>query len=158
MGSSDGLLAATDWDDDMTDFLHRIDPLCSCGHSRSSHHQGNDGFAADCAVFAHGTKCACSRFGVTGEAVNQSDDLRTRIAAVLAEADGMPWKMWSKPSRDGYLLRADAIIRELEADYVLVPKSHTLVRMGRQALFGQHLAVGDNGPIMLNISSRDNDE
>ena len=40
-------------------------------------------------------------------------DLRTRIAKVLSDADGMPWDMWSKPAQDGYLLRADAVIREL---------------------------------------------
>jgi hypothetical protein len=40
-------------------------------------------------------------------------DLRTRIAAVLADADGMSWNEWSQPAQDGYLLRADAVIREL---------------------------------------------
>ena len=50
-------------------------------------------------------------------------DLRTRIATVLADADGMPWDMWSKPSQDGYLLRADAVIRELklEPEYRFYP-------------------------------------
>jgi hypothetical protein len=41
-------------------------------------------------------------------------DLRTRLAATLADTDGMPWDMWSKPSQDGYLLRADAVIAELD--------------------------------------------
>ena len=41
-------------------------------------------------------------------------DLRTRIAAVLADADGIPWDMWSKPSQDdASLFRADAVIHEL---------------------------------------------
>ena len=40
-------------------------------------------------------------------------ELRDRIAAVLAEADGMPWDEWSPPAQDGYLLRADAVIAEL---------------------------------------------
>ena len=39
--------------------------------------------------------------------------LRDRIAAVLADADGMPWGMWSQPAQDGYLLRADAVIAEM---------------------------------------------
>jgi hypothetical protein len=43
-----------------------------------------------------------------------SDDLRTRIATVLAEADGMPWNEWSQPAQDGYLLRADAVLAELK--------------------------------------------
>jgi hypothetical protein len=44
-------------------------------------------------------------------------DLRDRIAAVLADADGMSWGYWSKPSQDGYLLRADAVIEALP-DYL----------------------------------------
>jgi hypothetical protein len=46
-------------------------------------------------------------------------DLRTRIAAALADADGMPWNEWSQPAQDGYLLRADAVIM------VLIPESST---------------------------------
>ena len=42
-------------------------------------------------------------------------DLRTRIAAVLSDADGMPWNEWSQPAQDGYLLRADAVIAELRS-------------------------------------------
>ena len=47
--------------------------------------------------------------------LNQTDrsSLRDRIAAVLADADGMPWHEWSKAAQDGYQLRADAVIVEL---------------------------------------------
>ena len=45
--------------------------------------------------------------------VNASVDLRARIAAVLADADGMPWNEWSQPAQDGYRLRADAVIRDV---------------------------------------------
>lgn len=61
------------------------------------------------------------------DSVGQSDDLRTRIAAVLAEMDGMPWSMWSEPSQDGYLLRADAVISELGLKYVDGPLKGTPV-------------------------------
>jgi ligand-binding sensor domain-containing protein len=42
-------------------------------------------------------------------------DLRTRIISALL-------------SEDDIYLMADAVIRELEADYILVPKGHTIVR------------------------------
>lgn len=62
--------------------------------------------------------CECGESdtpGVGGDDVmKRQRDLRTRIAAVLAEEDGMNWDEWSKPSQDGYLLRADAVIRELQ--------------------------------------------
>jgi len=45
--------------------------------------------------------------------MSDQDDLRTRIADVLAEADGLPLGDWSMPSQDGYLLRADAVIRDV---------------------------------------------
>lgn len=48
-----------------------------------------------------------------------ADTLRDRIIAALL-------------SEDDVALMADAVIRELEADYVLVPKSHTLSRVARK--------------------------
>ena len=49
-------------------------------------------------------------------AVSESENIRTRIAKVLADADGMSWDMCSKPSQEGYLRRADAVIAELELE------------------------------------------
>ncbi len=53
--------------------------------------------------------CPCS---ICEDSYTMSD-LRTRIAAVLADADGMHWDEWSQPAQDGYLLRADAVIADV---------------------------------------------
>ena len=50
---------------------------------------------------------------------NRSDDLRTRIATAIAQADGDLPGM--EPDSCDYEM-ADAVIAELEADYILVPK------------------------------------
>lgn len=85
-------------------------------------------------------------------------DLRTRIAAAVArELVQQARDSGEYQTRDCYKV-ADAVIRELEADYVLVPKSHTVARMTERELFGQHLAVGDDGPFMLNISPKEEDD
>ena len=47
--------------------------------------------------------------------------LRNRIADVLGDC-------YTTYGVDDYNLMAAAVIRELEADYVLVPKSHTLAQ------------------------------
>lgn len=106
----------------------------------------------------------------------ENDSLRARIAAVVvgellgqaeARADYASYDFDpKKPTRNLVHLDtsidpdslADAVIRELEADYILVPKSHTLARREKPPLFGRHLAVGDDGPIMLNINPKDADE
>ena len=65
---------------------------------------------------------------------NRSDDLRTRINAVLAkhypqttgyQDELTDWCQCGMP-RDHV---ADAVIAELEADYILVPKGHTIARI-----------------------------
>lgn len=65
-------------------------------------------------------------------------DLRTRIAAATGAHQQGRWCDWFTCLCDGHFSRftlksyndhlADAVIRELKADYVLVPKSHTLAR------------------------------
>lgn len=68
-------------------------------------------------------------------------DLRTRIAAVIYNAcDDYTRKLMVRPDCPGasevegdgtpvcYVL-ADAVIRELDADYILVPKGHTIARI-----------------------------
>lgn len=63
-----------------------------------------------------------------------TDTLRTRIAAVLCE--NFPVSVMSEYSG---LAMADALIRELEADYILVPKSHTLAR--NTFKYGEHYGI-----------------
>lgn len=60
-----------------------------------------------------------------------SGDLRTRIAAVVDPLIDPPCCDECKPFRpsDFAYEVADAVIRELEADYVLVPKGHTIARI-----------------------------
>ena len=62
-----------------------------------------------------------------------TDDLRDRIAAVLyrqhyryGNPDDIAWDELETDLQDRYLADADAVIAELETDYVLVPKSHTI--------------------------------
>ena len=61
-----------------------------------------------------------------------SDDLRTRIIAAIARAD-QDWCSDNNLHED----MADAVIEELEAGYVLVPKNVTLVRWADEAFRGQ---------------------
>ena len=89
------------------------------------------------------------------------DDLRERIAAAIAAhepvtdhegADGECIECdlnprWPDapilPPSDGWKRHAehlaDAVIRELEADYILVPKSHTLARNAFK--YGEHYGI-----------------
>lgn len=73
----------------------------------------------------------------------QPDDLRTRIAAVLNshKADDR-YDEWSDCQCGNVGTRwddhvADAVIRELETGYVLVPKNVTLVQWADEAFKGQ---------------------
>lgn len=60
-----------------------------------------------------------------------TDDLRARITdAVWDEARTIGSTLSLKASG----LIADAVIRQLDADYVLVPKSHTLARIAANKL------------------------
>jgi hypothetical protein len=70
-----------------------------------------------------------------------SDDLRTRIAAVIVkhhtDCDDTVDGTWTQCECDAGWRRedewavhlADAVIRELDADYILVPKGHTISRI-----------------------------
>ena len=59
-----------------------------------------------------------------------TDSLRTRIAAAMLTVDQGSYM----PYYEGL---ADAVIRELEAGYVLVPKNVTLVQWADEAFQGQ---------------------
>jgi len=69
------------------------------------------------------------------------DDLRTRIAAALyrqaVPSPLLPWEEAFPVVRNVWLGMADAVIAELEAGYVLVPKNVTLVRWADEAFKGQ---------------------
>ena len=64
----------------------------------------------------------------------QNNHLRDRIIAALVQAD-QDWCSDNPLYED----EADAVIRELEADYILVPKSHTLARNAFK--YGEHYGI-----------------
>lgn len=61
---------------------------------------------------------------MTSMSSSTMSDLRTRIKAAIAKAD----QDWCSDN-DLYADMADAVIRELNRDYVLVPKGHTIARI-----------------------------
>lgn len=77
---------------------------------------------------------------VSSDPVGHSADLRTRIAAAIERSlvEQFPPNL---PDRYGDWIKndalADAVIRELEADYILVPKSHTVARWIPQGIFDE---------------------
>ncbi len=83
-----------------------------------------------------------------------TDYLRNRIARAtwISHRDRQLAQLGMKPSEyandlpipDWAYAMADAVIRELDRDYILVPKSHTLARVGKKPLFRGHWA--DAGP------------
>ena len=85
-----------------------------------------------------------------------SDTLRTRIARaiyneVLETSDGYvegqesnypvdptdPEELLTVDCRISFTDLADAVIRELESDYILVPKSHTVARWIPEGIFDE---------------------
>jgi len=94
----------------MSDRSEQLDAMAAEAPADDAYRTVN-GFALDIdKCFISGCQCGKSKPITDWKA---GDTLRTRIASVLAEADGMPLSDWSMPSQDGYLLRADAVIVEL---------------------------------------------
>lgn len=52
-----------------------------------------------------------------------TDDIRTRIAAAICTDNPFGWTAYMCEEA------ADAVIAQLEADYILVPKGHTIARI-----------------------------
>ena len=98
-----------------------------------------------------------------------TDNLRDRIAAVLSEHvedqltnyDAERNECGCGHQGDATYREhvADAVIRELGSHgWLIDPESSGRARAVKPSLLGQHLAVGDDGPIMLNISPKADDD
>ena len=86
---------------------------------------------SDARRFARVHAEASSRLSEPGcaDRIAGESDLRNRIAAVIARMNDCWCEDCNIEPDEFDLMVADAVIRELEADYILVPKGHTIARI-----------------------------